>query len=618
MISQMKKVFIFTPSYNKKSLLKRLRDLGIVHPESKPLDTSPEALLCKEELSKLKVCSKEFDEISSSKVASEDSLLFTPTVNVIVDDVNELIQRRAELRLSMQDDYKSLDTLKVWGDFEPSELKNLDSSIGIKIAKASKKSLRSANFKYIVLKNINKSDLLIAIIGDCDKKSLSAFSVMKLPKESVSTIKNRIERSAAELVDIDKKLKAYSTCSDSVAKEIESKTRESEFIYVLDSMKNCFGSEDDVAYIVGYIPKDNENEFKKFALDNPDFGYMMRDCKESDNPPTLLKNGNYASMLSPLLGLLGLLPGYKERDISFFFLSFFAVFFAIIIGDAAYGLIFLITGIAIRLKNKKRTNLSALLTFLGGATTIWGAMTGTWFASKEILSAIPFLQKLIVPNLSTFPELFSLSATDAQNSVMRLCFSLGAFQLITACIMNVSAKVKEKDLSFIADIGWFFVIFSLYFLVLFLLIAGPLESAILTKHSKSVVLLILFGFLSIVIFGGQKPGQRFSEGLKNGAKNLFTTFLNIVSSFGNIMSYIRLFAVGMASVAISQSFNQIASSIMSGPMVVLALLVLVIGHTLNLVMGLLSVIVHGVRLNVMEFSNQLGLEWSGYSYHPFR
>jgi V/A-type H+-transporting ATPase subunit I len=124
-------------------------------------------------------------------------------------------------------------------------------------------------------------------------------------------------------------------------------------------------------------------------------------------------------------------------------------------------------------------------------------------------------------------------------------------------------------------------------------------------------------FVIVVLFGGMSPDKTFSQGLKAGLGNAFTCFLDTISCFGNVMSYIRLFAVGMASLAIAQSFNDIAAGL-KGPMVILAVVVLIIGHGLNLIMGLLSVVVHGVRLNVLEFSGQAGLEWTGIAYEPFK
>ena len=121
----------------------------------------------------------------------------------------------------------------------------------------------------------------------------------------------------------------------------------------------------------------------------------------------------------------------------------------------------------------------------------------------------------------------------------------------------------------------------------------------------------------VVLFGEQGPGVPVGKGMLKGLAGLFTTFLNTISAFSNIMSYIRLFAVGMASVAIAQSFNAMASSMNSGIAIVAGIAVLIIGHSLNLIMGLLSVVVHGVRLNLLEFSGQLGMEWTGVAYKPF-
>ena len=126
------------------------------------------------------------------------------------------------------------------------------------------------------------------------------------------------------------------------------------------------------------------------------------------------------------------------------------------------------------------------------------------------------------------------------------------------------------------------------------------------------------GFVLICLFGKQEPGVPFVKGMVKSLSDAFTVFLNTISCFGNVMSYIRLFAVGMASLAIADSFNSMAGGLLSGFALPAGILVLVLGHGLNLIMGLLSVVVHGVRLNLLEFSNQLGMEWNGYSYDPFR
>jgi V/A-type H+-transporting ATPase subunit I len=280
-----------------------------------------------------------------------------------------------------------------------------------------------------------------------------------------------------------------------------------------------------------------------------------------------------------------------------------------IIGDAGYGACFLTVAVLLHIKQKKVNNLVLLVYVVSIATIIWGALTGTWFGLEAAME-IPFLKKLVIPTFANYPEYFGYTSVQQQNVMMKFCFIIGTVQLSLACIMNIRRKIGNKDLSMVADIGWLMAINSLYYVVLLLVINE--QSNLLT-----CAIVILAGFVLVCLFGGMAPGLSFSKGLKAGLADSFTNFLNTISAFGNIMSYIRLFAVGLASLAIAQSFNNMALG-MTGVMRVFGILVFVLGHVLNLVMGLLSVIVHGVRLNLLEFSGQLGMEWSGTAYDPFR
>ena len=177
--------------------------------------------------------------------------------------------------------------------------------------------------------------------------------------------------------------------------------------------------------------------------------------------------------------------------------------------------------------------------------------------------------------------------------------------------MNIVRKAKEKDISLFAEVGWLIDAVLMYFLALTLVIGESFPISMIIKG-------IVIGFILVCVFSAQGPGIKFSAGLKSGLAGFFTTFLDTISSFSNLMSYIRLFAVGMASLAIAQSFNSMGGGLFGGILTVLGILVIILGHVLNLVMGLLSVVVHGVRLNLLEFSGALGMEWAGYNYEPFR
>ena len=193
---------------------------------------------------------------------------------------------------------------------------------------------------------------------------------------------------------------------------------------------------------------------------------------------------------------------------------------------------------------------------------------------------------------------------------MKFCFSIGVVQLALACIMNIKRKFTERSLGWLADVGWLLSISSLYLLVLNLVIGESMNLLV-------VGCIVGVGFIMVILFGGMEAGKSFSKGLKAGLGSAFTVFLNTISAFGNIMSYIRLFAVGMASLAIAQSFNGMAAGF-DGVLVIVGAIIMIVGHVLNIVMGFLSVVVHGVRLNLLEFSGQLGMEWSGIAYDPFK
>jgi V/A-type H+-transporting ATPase subunit I len=122
----------------------------------------------------------------------------------------------------------------------------------------------------------------------------------------------------------------------------------------------------------------------------------------------------------------------------------------------------------------------------------------------------------------------------------------------------------------------------------------------------------------VILFGEQDSEITFIKGVLKGVGGAFTTFLDAISGFSNIISYIRLFAVGMSSFYIASSFNNLASPMLKGWTIPFGLIIIAIGHGLNLVMALLSVVVHGIRLNMLEFSGQLGMEWTGIEYNPFR
>lgn len=608
MIESMKKVFLITETAKREGTLKDLRKAGILH----VAETGTQSLRADELRQELDSVHKTLNEITDSYAATAKDKK-APVNQVSVSDgdfifihtgVLQMIDERTALRGECLK-YSGLESdILPWGDFNPETVKYLkEKGISLTFCTLDRKELSKIpeDVDYIRLRDVS-GNAAIAICSGCPTQNMRTFDV---PCDSLSAVQSAI---ASKLMRIDELNRLIGECvkySDSYAERIKKLEQDLRFEEVALGM----GNDGSIAWVKGWLPEYKVEEFKK-AASRHGWGYLIDDVGEDDNPPTEIRYAKGVGMIKPLFDLLGTVPGYREHDISLWFLVFFALFFGMIIGDAGYGLIFILIAAVLNIRQKKCTNLTALIYVVGGATVVWGALTGTWFGSEAILENSGLLQAFVIPQISNFPAVFGVSSVTAQNQVMKFCFMIGTIQLSLACVLSVYYKAPAKDLSLFADIGWMMIIIALYFLSLLLVIGAEVNTA-------AILVMVGIGFVMVFVFGCQKPGVSFLKGLAGGAGNLFTQFLNTISAFGNVMSYIRLFAVGLASVAISESFNGMASGMMHGAGIPAGVLILVIGHALNFVMGLLSVIVHGVRLNILEFSGQLGMEWSGYAYQPF-
>jgi len=302
-----------------------------------------------------------------------------------------------------------------------------------------------------------------------------------------------------------------------------------------------------------------------------------------------------------VMDFLGLTPGYREFHPNGVFLIFFTVFFAMIIGDAGYGLLMLLTTVGLgRWKPGIPRATLALSALLALATIGWGALTGTWFGVRA-LGESPILAWAVVPGLDAWRE-------ESRASVMRLCLGLGAGHLLVARLW--AARVA-RGWRRIAELGWLGIVAGCA-LAAFKLLLGEGDWLWVTGA-------LGLGTVLIVLGGGQR-GDSFARGLWRGVVDLPLNLLTCVGTFSDSVSYLRLFAVGLATLEVAAAFNTMAAaigwhSILSA---IGASTVVLLGHSANLLLAGMGVLVHGVRLNLLEFSRHLGMSWTGVPYDPFR
>lgn len=598
MIAPMKKLFLVLLSAEKGQSLNQLRDLGLVHIRCGRVQ---ETALFQKLLSDISRTQEvleffkdpQFKGISSDPASPETGHSGDPSL--LTDEVLSLKNSLKEKEEQIQELRGELTIFQNWGDFDPSLIRELDSKgFSLELYEMTKEELSEpgAERDYLILKKCGKKYLTVLL-----QKAELSLKPLALPSADRESLKKEISAREKDLLLLKEKLGSLKQNHARLENHLKKLIADLEF----ENASMNASPEGNLCIIRGFIPSDEADRLSQTARKHS-WGLLLTDPEEEEAVPVLLKNNKFVRLISPLFKFLDILPGYRETDISLFFLIFFSLFFPLLIGDGGYGLLFLGTVIFFHMKRKKLNDFLKLAYLLSILTVVWGALTGSWFGVRSVDRWYGF-KNLILPSLS------SLDPERSQETLIGLSFILGTVQIGIAYLSNFSREFPR--LKSLAQIGWFFINIGLYYLVLLLVLqVGPLPHFALW--------FIGGGFLLVTLFGGQEKGQSFLKGLGKGAGGLFNQSLDTISAFSNIISYIRLFAVGMASSAIAVSFNSIASPLLRSWGFVFGLLILLLGHSLNMGMGALAVLVHGARLNLLEFAGNMGIEWSGIGYRPFK
>jgi|APFre7841882724_1041349.scaffolds.fasta_scaffold02182_7 V/A-type H+-transporting ATPase subunit I len=320
-----------------------------------------------------------------------------------------------------------------------------------------------------------------------------------------------------------------------------------------------------------------------------------------DEPPTLFRPVRWARPIEALFKILGTVPGYREFDVSAAFMIALPIFSAMLISDAGYGLIYLL--LPIIFYRKMSQQLAQLLIAIGAMSVIWGVITCSFFGYDfhRLLAAIPLVGALfakgpliVVGMEKPYPE-----AVDPMSLLMRISFILGAIHLSAAHLWR--ARTNFPNLSFLSNLGWAIWLWGMFGVVNMFVLGAPFKGT-LYPH------LLAVGGVMAILFAApdRNPFKMIGLGIANFP-------LSAIATFGDTVSYVRLMAIGLAGSALAVAFNQMTEPL---PWPV-KIPILVVAHGLNVAVSIVALFAHGVRLNMLEFSNNLGMQWSGYAYEPF-
>jgi V/A-type H+-transporting ATPase subunit I len=604
MIVPMQKVTLFISARHREEALLQLRKLGLVHIQHLKAPVSEDVSQLE---AKLNTLEKSLLIIENDARGVADKTDKKDDIEKLIDEILALSTEAQQIGNIAAEKQNLLAWFERWGKTSLADIEALNKKgIFLRLYDTDKSELKNLPENlHIEIINEDKNRVMLALISESEDTRLEIKEEF-IPREDYPSVIAELDRLTKRTEEIDKRMTQLAQYAGQIQVYKQDLEKRLEFATVKSGMQDA----DEICYLQGYCPEGKVKRLMQAAA-NEGWGYLSEEPAETDNPPTLLKLNKWVSLIRPVFDFLGTVPGYREYDVSMYFLIFFTLFVAMIIGDAGYGVIFLLVSVFAHRKSVKKgqplTLTIKLLYVLSMSTIAWGTITGNWFGAVQI-AGLPFFKALTIPQIATFPELFPGMDINPQREVMFICFVIAVIHLGLANIMNFVNELPQ--LKSIAHLGWFAVIVGLFFLVLNLVL-GMAMPGFATP-------LIISGLAAVILFINQEKGTGILKGIAKGVGGAFTTFLDAVSSFSNIISYIRLFAVGMATVAIASSFNQIAAPLMHGYTFPAAALILLIGHGLNIVMGLLSVVVHGIRLNMLEFSGQLGMEWTGYEYEPFQ
>ena len=583
MITPMQKLSILCLASDTESSLNALRDLGVLHvtpcTESTGVmlaGTHPRAEQATLALSTLDA----YDPHPHSRHRSD----VDNDPDALIDAICENYRRHRHLEEHLANLLRTRHTLIPYGEFSADTIQSLAKrGIMVKLYHARKIAEVSApEGTQLHVLSTDKTGTHFAIIGLNDFETEA--SEFHFPPESLSQINTDIATTETELGEINTALQILAAARPKIEQALHEREEASRFADVHDTM----GSHGALIFLRGYCPTESLTEVRTAAAQHG-WGLSIEDPAEDEVVPTLIKYPRWVKPIKSVLDVLGILPGYDEIDVSAAFLVFFSLFFGMLVGDAGYGLIFLIMAFLMRWKMPAVPKRAfVLLAITSTSTIVWGAISGTWFGIANLPAP---LRGLTIPWLRS------------EQNVMELCFLIGAIHLTLA--HGWAAWRSRRRLQALAQLGWILSTWMMFFLARWLVLGYDKPEFVWPAVGVAAVFIALF----------MTPAKK----LKTEWFGHAMLPLDIISNFVDVVSYVRLFAVGAASLAVAAAFNEMAlGGGISGPVsAIVAALILFLGHALNLIMAVMGVMVHGIRLNTLEFSGHIGVEWKGYAYSPF-
>lgn len=603
MITKMKKLTFLVYHKEYEQFLQQIRELGAVHIVEKQLgemDDKLQYFMQKRSLYKsvlqnmFLLADKAPEEKVHASLATDDLMKQYENLQAKIQD---LLQQLPQIS-------KEMAQLDMWGDFDWNSITRLEEAgLFVRFYSCSEKEFDEAWVNEHNAMVINERGGQLYFITVTSQEVELDREPLHLPDESLSQLKDKLAKTEDKLAQAREELKSF--CK-TYYRTMEAGSLQLEGdIELLKVKRNSEEMADGVVVLLeGWIPEDKESEVVSL-LESSGVYYEMRNATREDNAPIKLKNNAYTRMYEVLTQMYGM-PDYAEFDPTPILAPFFSLFFAFCMGDAGYGLALIALGFILKKKlSKSLRGMMNLVITLGIFTTVFGMILGTFFGVSLVELNLP-------SELKEFMIVGKIGDT-SYDKQMLLALIIGVVHISIAMLVKaIGQTVRFGFKESLSAWGWLL-------LVVGFITTGSLSFFKVISEDVSTWAFILIG--GIASIGIYLLNNIHRNVFVNIGAGVWDTYNMATGLMGDILSYIRLYALGLAGGMLGGVFNQLAFMVndAAGPAIgwLFCGLILVFGHTLNIAMSCLSAFVHPLRLTFVEYFKNSGYEGKGEAYKPF-
>lgn len=586
-----------------------LKKLGVIHvieSDNEPTESMQETLRA------LSDVNKTIKFLNSTHKSETDGSIELPLKG---EGIIALVKQQRDKLEKLQQELAMLEKeqtqLTPWGEFSwenIERLKNIDLSFHFFYCTSRKYTSQwEQSYNIDVIAEYRGFTYFVLILEKGEQLPEIDADEVGLPKASLVEVIKNIEAIKNEIIEVESSIgqiaiKGVSTLKNYLLQLKENLALESVHLHTSNEVEGA------VKLLEGWVPDSNCEKVEAF-LEKEGVVYLHEKGKADDKPPVLLKNNRF-NKLFEVIGNLYSLPNYSELDLTPFIAPFYLLFFGFCFSDAGYGLLFVLAGTILKLKQKDPSPILSLIQLLGASTMLFGFLGGAFFGIALYETNLPFYSSIAQAYGSVEVPITKV----IQDVMFKASLGLGLIQILFGMFLRTVKLTKQKGfIHAISTLSWALLIVAS---VINYLIAGKTDF-------WNTPYLVFSGLFCVGIFFINSPGKSI---FINFGAGLWDAYNTVVGGIGDLLSYVRLFALGLASAILGLVFNDLGLKLVNpdagiGMLIlgyVLMILVLVVGHAINIFMSGLGSMVHPLRLTFVEFYKNAGFEGGGKAYNPFR